>query len=103
MKANMEEDFLSFHGKVVSDSKDPQITRSPLAASRLLNNKGVNRTNGSNKAEPMAVVGSASQNLLCLPGEEDSVYAPSEEIQRQSIRQALQKRFLVSPQNGAQS
>ncbi len=43
----------------------------------------------------MAVIGSPKQPLFALPGEVDSLYVPSAEIQRQTIQQALEKRFLV--------
>ncbi|KAL5104041.1 Endophilin-A2 [Taenia crassiceps] len=95
-KSNVEEDFLSFHGRVVSDSnaKLHCTSQSSLPTSRLTNSRVLHR---ANKTLPSAVVGSTQQYLLCLPGEDDSLYTPSKEIQRQSIRQALQKRFLVFP------
>lgn len=46
----------------------------------------------------MAVVGRTQQTLLCFPGEEDSLYAPPGAIHRQNTSQALQKRFLIFPQ-----
>ncbi len=43
----------------------------------------------------MAVIGSPKQPLFALHGEVDSLYVLSAEIQRQTIQQALEKRFLV--------
>ncbi|VDK22069.1 unnamed protein product [Taenia asiatica] len=101
-KANVEEDFLSFHGRAVVDSNTAPHHTSQLSlpTSRLTNSKVLHR---ANKAQPSAVVGSTQQYLLCLPGEDDSLYAPSKEIQRQSIRQALQKRFLIFPKEGPET
>ncbi|KAL5961142.1 hypothetical protein TSMEX_011123, partial [Taenia solium] len=101
-KANVEEDFLSFHGRAVADSNiaPHHTSQLSLPTSRLTNSKVLHR---ANKTQPLAVVGSTQQYLLCLPGEDDSLYAPSKEIQRQSIRQALQKRFLIFPKEGPET
>ncbi|VDM36019.1 unnamed protein product [Hydatigera taeniaeformis] len=98
-KANVEEDFISFHGKAViaSNTTPHHSSQGQPSTNRITNSRVLCRTN---KAQPLAVVGSAQQYLLCLPGEDDSLYTPSKEIQKQSIRQALQKRFLIFPKDG---
>ncbi len=53
------------------------------------------KTAPQSRNQKMAVIGSSKQPLFALPGEVDSLYVPSAEIQRQTIQQALEKRFLV--------
>ncbi|KAM7534397.1 hypothetical protein Aperf_G00000108765 [Anoplocephala perfoliata] len=91
-RASVDEDFLAFHGKAVVKS-DSTPEQSSTTTSRLTNHKSV--FHHKPKPQPMAVVGSTQQNLFCLPGEADSLYTPSESMQRQSIQHALQKQFLV--------
>ncbi|KAH9279650.1 hypothetical protein ECG_07861 [Echinococcus granulosus] len=95
-KANVEEDFLSFYGRAVVDlnTTSHYTSHPPLSVPRLSNSKVLH---GVDKTQPLAVMGSTQQNLLCLPGEEDSLYTSSKAMQRQTIRQALQKRFLIFP------
>ncbi|VDN99143.1 unnamed protein product, partial [Rodentolepis nana] len=96
VKANPEEDFLSFHGKAVPESDATSDQSSNTTPSRLTNHSlGFHH---KRKPQPMAVVGRTQQNLLSFPGEEDSLYAPSEAIHRHNIRKTLQKQFLVFPE-----
>ncbi|KAM3173335.1 hypothetical protein ACTXT7_012708 [Hymenolepis weldensis] len=96
IKASPEEDFLSFHGKAVVDSNFESEKSNNAPPSRLTNHKlGFHH---KPKPQPMAIVGRTQQTLLCFPGEEDSLYAPPGAIHRQNTGQALQKRFLIFPQ-----